>query len=74
MTGVQTCALPILPWDVDDILDIERIIEERMPLKQRQVIDAFLRGMTYSDIEVSEKYWRYHFEKGIEFIKQELKL
>jgi hypothetical protein len=23
---------------------------------------------------VSEKYWRYHFSKGIEFIKQELKL
>lgn len=63
-----------LPWDVDDILDIERIIEERMPLKQRQVIDAFLRGMTYSDIEVSEKYWRYHFEKAVEFIKEELQL
>jgi hypothetical protein len=23
---------------------------------------------------VSEKYWRYHFAKGIEFIKKELKL
>jgi hypothetical protein len=23
---------------------------------------------------VTEKYWRYHFNKGIEFIKKELKL
>jgi len=31
-------------------------------------------GMTYLDVGVTEKYWRYHYEKAVEFIKQELKL
>jgi hypothetical protein len=26
------------------------------------------------DICVTEKYWRYHFTKGVDFIKKELKL
>jgi hypothetical protein len=30
--------------------------------------------LTHNDILVSEKYWRYHFAKGIEFIKKELKI
>jgi len=63
-----------LPWDLDDLIDIERIIEDRMPEKQKQIIEAFLNGMTYLDVGVTEKYWRYHFDKGIEFIKQELDL
>ena len=62
-----------VPWDLDDLIDIRDIIEERMPSKQRQVIGAFLSGMTYSEIGVSEKYWRYHYEKAIEFIQTELR-
>ena len=63
-----------LPWSYDDLIDIRRIIEERMPMKQRIVIEAFLLGQGCKEIGVTEKYWRYHYKKGIEFIKKELKL
>ena len=63
-----------LPWDSEDILDIKRLIDGRMPYKQQEIFTAFLDGQSYSDIHVSEKYWRYHVAKGIEFIKKELKL
>ena len=63
-----------LPWDAEDIIDIKRLIENRMPEKQRVVIEAFLEGKTYKDIEVTEKYWRWHFAKGVMFIKKELKI
>jgi hypothetical protein len=63
-----------VPWDVDDLIDIRRIIDERMPPKQRQVMEALLNGISYTDIGVSEKYWRYHYEKAIDFIKKEMKL
>jgi hypothetical protein len=63
-----------LPWDPEDILDIRRLITEKMPAKQQFIIEAFLDGLNYVDAGVTEKYWRYHFAKGIEFIKKELKL
>ena len=62
------------PWNPEDILDIRRLILQKMPPKQREIFVAFLEGLTYNDIMVSEKYWRYHFNKGVVFIKQELKL
>jgi hypothetical protein len=62
------------PWDLDDLIDIERIIEDRMPEKQKEIVEAFLMGMTYLDIGVTEKYWRYHYDKAVEFIKKELSL
>ena len=61
-----------LPWDLDDLIDIRRIIDERMPMKQKQVIEAFLVGRTYTDVDMTEKYWRYHYEKAVEFIQKEL--
>jgi hypothetical protein len=63
-----------LPWDPEDIADIRRLILEKMPTKQQYIITAFLDGMSYADVNVTEKYWRWHFAKGIEFIKKELKL
>lgn len=63
-----------LPWDQQDIDDIRRLISDKMPVKHRFVIVAFLDGMSFCDINVTEKYWRYHFAKGIEFIKKELKV
>lgn len=63
-----------LPWTHDDLIDIRNIIEKRMSEKQRTVIEAFLLGQSCQDIGVTEKFWRYHYQKGIEFIKQELKL
>jgi hypothetical protein len=63
-----------LPWDAEDIKDIKRLIAEKMPQKQRFVLEAFLQGLSYNDIGVSEKHWRYHFNNGLEFIKQKLKV
>lgn len=63
-----------LPWEPEDIQDIKRLISTKMPTKQRYVLECFLEGMSYSDANVTEKHWRYHFNKGIEFIKKELGL
>ena len=63
-----------LPWTHDDLIDIRMIIEQRMPEKQRIIIEAFLLGQSCRDLEVTEKYWRYHYQKAMEFIKKELKL
>jgi hypothetical protein len=63
-----------LPWDSEDIIDIRRLIYDRMPIKQKEIFNAFLDGRSHTDLHLSEKYWRYHFAKGIEFIKKELKL
>lgn len=63
-----------LPWDVEDISDIKRLINDKMPEKPKKVLDAFLQGLSYNDIGLTEKHWRYHFTAGIEFIKKELKL
>jgi hypothetical protein len=61
-----------LPWDLDDLIDIKRIIDERMPFKQKQVIEGFLAGMSFTDMGMTEKYWRYHYDKAVEFIQKEL--
>jgi hypothetical protein len=73
--GVSTDMMDAyFPWSPEDILDIKRLVAERMPVKQRFIVAAFLEGLTHADVLVTEKYWRYHFNKGIEFIKKELKL
>jgi len=63
-----------LPWSVEDIEDIKRLIATKMPVKERFILEAFLSGLTHIEANVTEKYWRYHFNKGVEFIKKELKL
>jgi hypothetical protein len=63
-----------LPWDMEDIADIKRLIATKMPEKSKKVLDAFLQGFSYNDIGMTEKHWRYHFAAGIDIIKQELKL
>ena len=63
-----------LPWDAEDVTDIKRLISTKLPEKPRKILEAFLQGLDYNDIGVTEKHWRYHFLNGIEFIKQELKL
>lgn len=63
-----------LPWEPEDIADIRKLIAERLPPKQQFIIEAFLDGLTYNDVCVTEKYWRYHFAKGVELIRKELKL
>ena len=61
-----------LPWSQDDMIDIRRIIEGRMPLKQREIMEAFLMGNNAADLGVTEKYWRYHFKRGVELIQKEM--
>ena len=63
-----------LPWDPEDIIDVRKLVEEKLPPKQKFIIDSFLDGLTYTDVCVTEKYWRYHFTKGVEIIRKELKL
>ncbi len=63
-----------LVWTTEDISDVRNLIEYRVSDKEREILNAFLEGMTYIDLGVTEKYWRYHFAKGIEFIKRELGL
>ena len=63
-----------LPWDPEDITDVRRLVEEKLPPKQKFIIDSFLDWLTYTDVCVTEKYWRYHFAKGVELIRKELKL
>lgn len=61
-------------WSAEDILDVHRLINERMPVKMGEIFRAYLEGLTYKDLGVTEKYWRWHFAKGLEFIKKELKV
>lgn len=63
-----------LPWDPEDVQDIRRLILEKLPPAQQYVIECFLEGLSHNEANVSEKHWRYHFNKGIEFIKKELKV
>jgi hypothetical protein len=62
------------PWNPEDLFDVKMLIHDWMPPKHQEIFLAFLDGLTHKDIGVTEKYWRYHFDKGIEFIKQELDL
>ena len=61
------------PWDPEDIEDIRKIIARLEP-KQQFILEAYLDGLTFSDVSVTEKYWRYHFARGLEIIKKELGL
>lgn len=63
-----------LVWSVDDISDVHNLIDNFLQPKEKEILCAFIEGFTYIDIGVTEKYWRYHFAKGVDFIKQELGL
>ena len=63
-----------LPWTEEDLIDIKKIIDAKLDPKQQFIFEAYLDGLTYNDISVTEKYWRYHFSKGLEIIKKELSL
>jgi hypothetical protein len=63
-----------LPWDPEDIEDIRKLIATKLPPKQQFILEAFLDGLNYNDVHVTEKYWRYHFAKGVELIRKELKI
>jgi len=63
-----------LMWDPEDVTDIRKVIADKLPPKQQFILEAFLDGLSYTDVCVTEKYWRYHFAKGVELIRKELKL
>lgn len=61
-----------LIWTTDDITDVRKLIEYHLAEQERAILNAFLEGLTHMDLGVTEKYWRYHFTKGVMFIKREL--
>lgn len=63
-----------LLWTPEDIIDIHRLIDERLGDAEKEILCAYIEGFTYIDLGVTEKYWRYHFNKGIEKIRKELGL
>ena len=63
-----------LSWDADDIADIKRLIANKMLPESKKILNAFLLGLSYNDIHVSEKFWRYHFNVGLQFLKKEMGL
>jgi len=62
------------PWTGEDVSDIRKLVDKRLVTKQREVVNAFLMGQNHNDIGVTEKYFRYHLLKAIEFIRKELRL
>lgn len=58
-------------WDPEDMGDILKIISRLEP-KQKFIMEAFLEGMKYKEVKVTEKYWRYHFNAALLVIKKEL--
>jgi hypothetical protein len=61
-----------LPWTHEDMIDIRRVIDEKMSEKQREVIETALMGGNAADLGVTEKYWRYHYKRAIDLIKKEM--
>ena len=62
-----------LSWDSEDIADVKRIIATRMPENSKKILQAFLNGLTYNDINVTEKFWRWHFNNGLQLLRKEMK-
>lgn len=62
-----------LPWSEDDLADVYRIID-RMAEQPQQIIEAFLEGKNFRDINVGEKYFHYWYNKAITIIQNELKI
>ena len=73
--GITTEAIEgFVLWSSEDILDVHKLIAERLGEKEKEILCAFIEGFTYIDVGVTEKYWRYHFNKGVELIRKELGL
>lgn len=62
------------PWGPDTIQDVYNIISSKLTDQQREILEAHLQGNTYRDLEVTEKYWRYHWGQAVKRIRKELSL
>lgn len=62
------------PCTHEDLIDIKKIIQTKLPEKQQEVMEAFLSGENYESLGVTEKYYRYHLHKAVEFIQKEMGL
>lgn len=60
-----------LPWDSDDLIDIRNIVDE-LPVEQQEIVEAMLLGQNHDDLEVTEKYWRYHLAKAVATIRRKM--
>ena len=54
------------------IEDLHGVIDKMLTDQQHEIITAELAGMTYKDLGISKKTWRYHRQKAFEIIKQHL--
>jgi len=61
-----------VPWSNEDMIDIRRIINGRLSLKQQEVVEAFLMGNNANDLGVTRKYWQYHLSQAIKIIQKEM--
>ncbi len=61
-------------WNPDTIHDVYNIVSLKLSDKQREIVEAHLMGYTHKDLQVSEKYWRYHWAQAVKRIKKELDL
>jgi hypothetical protein len=62
------------PWGPDTIQDVYNIISDKLSDQQREIIEAHLMGYNHKDLQVTEKYWRYHYAAAVRKIQKELKL
>ena len=62
------------PWGPDTIQDVYNIISDKLSDTQREIVEAHLMGYNHKDLQVTEKYWRYHYGTAIKKIQKELKL
>jgi hypothetical protein len=62
------------PWGPDTIQDVYNIISDKLSDQQREILEAHLMGYNYKDLQVTEKYWRYHYAAAVKKIQKELKL
>lgn len=57
---------------LENSIDLDKIIEKYLNDAQKRIVLAELAGMTFNDIGVTKKFWRYHRDNAHEIIKQHL--
>lgn len=59
-------------WSPETLQDVYNVISDKLSEKQKEIVEAHLMGYTHKDLQVTEKYWRYHWGKAVSKIKKEL--
>lgn len=64
-------AAPGTGGELDERLDLYNNVD-MLPDKQRAVVLAYLSGLTYNELNVTEKYFRYHLNHAIHNLRRKL--